>query len=164
MVHATDPATARPEPELVGQTVVLIGGSAGIGLETARRARAEGADGGIAARDSRRLEQAALELGARNRSAFDATDADALERFFNELPAPVDHVLVTAAGAYYAPLAEIDLAQAQRQAEDHLWLPIRVARHAVGKVRAGGTLLFVGGTAARPAVGSTIAGALAAAE
>jgi NAD(P)-dependent dehydrogenase (short-subunit alcohol dehydrogenase family) len=35
--------TAR-EPELLGQTVVVIGGSAGIGLETARRARAEGAD------------------------------------------------------------------------------------------------------------------------
>ena len=30
--------------ELAGQTVILIGGSAGIGLETARRARAEGAD------------------------------------------------------------------------------------------------------------------------
>ena len=30
------------EPQLRGQTVVLIGGSAGIGLETARRARAEG--------------------------------------------------------------------------------------------------------------------------
>jgi len=29
-------------PELLGQTVVLIGGSAGIGLETAKRARAEG--------------------------------------------------------------------------------------------------------------------------
>ena len=28
------------EPELLGQTVVVIGGSAGIGLETARRARA----------------------------------------------------------------------------------------------------------------------------
>ncbi|HXX18939.1 MAG TPA: hypothetical protein VEJ46_06020 [Candidatus Acidoferrum sp.] len=27
------------EPELLGQTVVMIGGNAGIGLETARRAR-----------------------------------------------------------------------------------------------------------------------------
>jgi predicted amino acid dehydrogenase len=34
---------ARPGPELLRQTVVIIGGSAGIGLETARRARAEGA-------------------------------------------------------------------------------------------------------------------------
>jgi hypothetical protein len=36
------PPDRRP-PELLGQTVVIIGGSAGIGLETARRARAEGA-------------------------------------------------------------------------------------------------------------------------
>ena len=37
-------ATTECEPELRGQTVVAIGGSAGIGLETARRARAEGAN------------------------------------------------------------------------------------------------------------------------
>jgi len=29
------------EPELPGQTVIMIGGSSGIGLETARRARAD---------------------------------------------------------------------------------------------------------------------------
>ena len=33
----------RREPELLGQTVVVVGGSAGIGLETVRRARSEGA-------------------------------------------------------------------------------------------------------------------------
>ena len=37
-------ATIPRQPELAGQTVVLIGGSAGMGLATARRARAEGAD------------------------------------------------------------------------------------------------------------------------
>jgi len=40
----TTPVAPQREPELLGQTVVLIGGSAGIGLETARRASAEGAD------------------------------------------------------------------------------------------------------------------------
>ncbi len=44
MTSATTPVPAQREPELAGQTVVVIGGSAGIGLETARRARAEGAD------------------------------------------------------------------------------------------------------------------------
>ena len=43
------------EPELAGQTVVVIGGSAGIGLETARRARAEGAGVILAGRDPGRL-------------------------------------------------------------------------------------------------------------
>ncbi len=37
-------APARHAPELLGQTVVVIGGSAGIGLETARRAREAGAE------------------------------------------------------------------------------------------------------------------------
>ena len=38
----TSPRTvtaSQPQPDLPGQTVVVLGGSAGIGLETARRAR-----------------------------------------------------------------------------------------------------------------------------
>ena len=49
MTGAAASATGR-EPALAGQTVVVIGGSAGIGLETARRARAEGAEVVLAAR------------------------------------------------------------------------------------------------------------------
>jgi NAD(P)-dependent dehydrogenase (short-subunit alcohol dehydrogenase family) len=39
MSSATGASPIQPEPGLRGQTVVVIGGSAGIGLETARRAR-----------------------------------------------------------------------------------------------------------------------------
>jgi NADP-dependent 3-hydroxy acid dehydrogenase YdfG len=87
---------ARREPELLGQTVVVIGGSAGIGLETARRARAEGADVILTGRNPERLEQAARELGARSSAAFDAADPDRLARFFQDLPTPIDHVMSTA--------------------------------------------------------------------
>ena len=45
------------EGALRGQTVVVIGGSAGIGLETARLARAEGAEVVLAARNPERLER-----------------------------------------------------------------------------------------------------------
>lgn len=62
------------EPELLGQTVVVIGGSAGIGLATARRARAEGADVILTARNAERLEQPAREVGAIGTAAFDATN------------------------------------------------------------------------------------------
>ena len=41
MSIATGASPIQPEPQLAGQTVVVIGGSAGIGLETARLARAE---------------------------------------------------------------------------------------------------------------------------
>jgi NAD(P)-dependent dehydrogenase (short-subunit alcohol dehydrogenase family) len=134
---------------LLGQTVVVIGGSAGIGLETARAARAEGADVVLAARNPERLERAALELGAVSTAAFDAADLAALDRFFDRLPAPVDHVMVTAGRPYYAPLAEIDIEQARRSFDDHLFLALRVAQHALAGVRPGGSLLFMGGTGGR---------------
>src|SRR5947208_12569610 len=101
MVHATESATARPEPELLGQTVVFIGGSAGIGLETARRARAEGADVILIGRNPERLERAALDVDAQATAAFDANDPVALKRFFEDLPDPIDHVMVTGPGPDY---------------------------------------------------------------
>jgi NAD(P)-dependent dehydrogenase (short-subunit alcohol dehydrogenase family) len=142
-------ATAQHGQALLGQTVAVIGGSAGIGLETARRAREEGADVILTARDPDRLRAIGLELGAAGTAAFDATDFGRLARFFDELPTPIDHVLVTGPGPYYAPLAELDLAKARRDVEAHLLLPIQVARNAMGKVRPGGTLLFMGGTGGR---------------
>jgi NAD(P)-dependent dehydrogenase (short-subunit alcohol dehydrogenase family) len=140
---------SQREPELTGQTVVVIGGSAGIGLETARRARAEGADVILTARNPGRLQQAAAELGAQDTAAFDATDFGRLERFFQELPTPIDHVLVTGPGPYYAPLADLDRERAHRAYDEHQWLAVAVAQHATGKVRPGGTLLFMGGTGGR---------------
>ncbi|HMG27661.1 MAG TPA: SDR family NAD(P)-dependent oxidoreductase, partial [Acidimicrobiia bacterium] len=134
--------------ELAGQNVVVIGGSAGIGLETARRARAEGADVVLAARNPDRLEQAAREVGATRTAAFDAKDSASLESFFRDLPA-IDHVMVTGPGPRYAPLLEMDATQVREALSDHVMLDLDVARNAVGKMRPGGTLVFMGGTAGR---------------
>ena len=142
------------EVQLAGRTVVVIGGSSGIGLETARHARAAGADV---------LTSVGRKLGART-SAFDATAFEQLGRFFDDLPTPIDHVLVTGSGPYYAPLAEFDIERARGDLDAHILLPLQVARNAVGKVRPGGTLLFMGGTGGRrPAVGFALISALTAA-
>jgi NAD(P)-dependent dehydrogenase (short-subunit alcohol dehydrogenase family) len=137
------------EPELLGQTVVLIGGSAGIGLETARRARTEGAEVVLTGRDPERLERAARDVGARTTAAFDARDAAALKRFFEDLPTPIDHVLVTGPGPDYVPLLEMDPDQVRHALGEHVVLALEVARNAVGKMRPGGSLLFMGGTGGR---------------
>jgi NAD(P)-dependent dehydrogenase (short-subunit alcohol dehydrogenase family) len=163
MSTATTASSTQNQPELLGQTVVVIGGSAGIGLETARRARAEGADVILAARDPERLQRVGLELGA-SVTAFDATDFQRLGRFFDELPKPIDHVLVTGPGPYYAPLAEFDFEAARRDIDAHILLPLQVARKSMGKVRPGGTLLFMGGVGGRStAVGLALISALTAA-
>jgi NAD(P)-dependent dehydrogenase (short-subunit alcohol dehydrogenase family) len=165
MTSATTPVPAPGEPELAGQTVVVIGGSAGIGLETARRARAEGADVILAARNPDRLKQAAQEVGAQRTAAFDATDWAALDRFFQDLPEQIDHVMVTGPGPYYAPLADLDRERAHRDFDSHQWLAVAVAQHAVGRVRPGGTLLFMGGTGGRrPGVGMALISAATAAQ
>jgi len=143
----------------------VIGGSAGIGLETARRARAEGAKLILTGRNPERLQRAASELDALSAAAFDATDTASLERFFRDLPTTIDHVMVTAGQPHYGRLLDMDFDQARSALDAHLLLVLQVARNAAHKVRPGGTLLFMGGTGGRrPGIGlgivSTVTAAL----
>jgi len=157
-------SSMQREPELLGQTVVVIGGSAGIGLETARRARVEGARVILTGRNPEPLQRAASQLEALSTAAFDATDPASLERFFRELPDTIDHVMVTAGRPHYGRLLDMDFEQARRALDTHLLLMLQVARNAADKIRPGGTLLFMGGTAARrPGVGLGIASTVTAA-
>ena len=135
--------------DLAGQTVVLVGGSAGIGLETARRARAEGADVILTGRNAERLRAAADDVGARQVAAFDATDAAELTRFFEGLSGTIDHVLVTAGGPSYRPLLEMTADDVREALSGHVVLDLEVARHAAPKMRPGGSLVFMGGTGGR---------------
>ena len=154
MSTTTITSPIRREPELLGQTVVVIGGSAGIGLETARRARAEGARLILTARNPERLQLAAGELEPLSTAAFDANDPAAIERFFGDLPGTIDHVMVTAGQPHYGHLLDMDFEQARLALDSHLLQMLQVARNAAHKVRPGGTLLFLGGTGGRrPGIG-----------
>src|SRR4051812_39081881 len=149
---------------LAGHTVVLIGGSAGIGLETARRARVEGAEVILVGRDPDRLKLAAADVDAHGTAAFDATDPEQLTQFFAEMTEPVDHVFVTAGSNYYARLADLDFEKAQQQVNDHLWLPLHLARAVIGRVRPLGSLVFMGGIGDQHAfLGGVLPGSLTAA-
>jgi len=150
--------------QLRDQTVVIIGGSSGIGLETARQARAAGAQVVLTARDPQKLEAAARELQARSTAVFDATDLVRLEQFFKDLPGPIDHVLLSAGGPAYIPLESMKLDDARRAFDQRLSVTLGVALFSRGKIRPGGSLLFVGGTGGRrPGVGMTLATTLTAA-
>ena len=139
MTTTTAPDSIARQPELLGQTVILIGGSAGIGLETARRARADGAAVILTGRDPERLRHAALEVNARSTAAFDATDPAALARFFDAVPGRIDHVLITGPGPSYQPLLEMTAEEVRDALADHVVLGLDVARNAAPKMRPGGT-------------------------
>ncbi len=151
MTTAIAAVCTRREPELLRQTVVVIGGSAGIGLAIARRARAEGASVILTGRNSARLEQAALELDAQRTAAFDANDRASLQSFYQDLPTPIDQVMVIAGAPHYGPPLEMAPEEAQRGLTEALLLALEVARGAADRV-------FMGGTGARrPRAGLGIA-------
>jgi NAD(P)-dependent dehydrogenase (short-subunit alcohol dehydrogenase family) len=102
----------------------------------------------FAARDPDRLARAAQEVGAHRTAAFDANDPAAVQRFFDDLPEPIDHVLVTAGGPTYGPLLDMSADQVRRALGDVV-VALEVARHAAARMRPGGTLLLMGGTGGR---------------
>jgi len=148
---------------LAGQTVILIGGSAGIGFETARLARAEGAEIILAGRNAERLARAASELGARSTAAFDATDPEELSRFFAGLEAPVNHVMVTAGRPHYGRIADMTSEQLRTGVSDHIVQALEVARHAPDHVVPGGSLVLMSGTGGRRAHAGSLVTAVTAA-
>jgi NAD(P)-dependent dehydrogenase (short-subunit alcohol dehydrogenase family) len=164
MATANVAPLAGREPELLGQTVVVIGGSAGIGFEVARRAISEGAGVILTGREPGRLQQAASSLGALSSAAFDANDPASLRRFFRDLPNPIDHVMVTAGRPQYGRLADLDYEQTRQALDAHLMLAFEVARNAMSSVRPGGSLVFMGGTGSRrPGLGLAVVSTVTAA-
>ena len=147
MTTPTTSIAAEREPQLLGQTVVVIGGSAGIGLETARLASTEGAGVILTGRNQERLAQAATDVSAQSSAAFDADDAAAVKRFFGELAAPIDHVLVAAyTRRSQGPMLATPSEEVGHGVGRRVTQVLEIARHAAPKMRPGGTLLLTGGS------------------
>ena len=72
-----------------------------------------------------------------------------MQRFFADLPGPIDHVLITAGGPRYTPLLEMTADDVHEELGGHVVIALEVARNAVAKLRPGGSLLLMGGTGGR---------------
>lgn len=95
----------------MAQHTVIVGGTAGIGLATARRLAAEGHRVTVVGRDAERVKQAVAEIGGEGAQGRAASmcDRPALDALFAELGS-LDNLVVTAPGTGApGPLAELDL-------------------------------------------------------
>jgi len=138
---------------LKNKTVVVVGGSSGIGLATAELARQEGAEVIIASRNRDRLMPAADRIGARPIVA-DVTDDDSVAALFRAC-GPVDHVVVTAAQLRTGPIKTVPMADVRATMEGKFWGAWRVAREA--QINAGGSLTLVTGLlSVKPRMNSAI--------
>src|SRR5919109_2101226 len=81
---------------LKGRKTAIIGGTAGIGLATARLLSGRGADVTVGGRDDRRLAEARKSIGDGVATIrVDATDRESLRSFFGQA-GPIDDLVVTA--------------------------------------------------------------------
>ena len=147
---------------LCNTRALVVGGSSGIGLATARLMAAEGAAVTIASRSRPKLDAAVQDLGPGTSAAqLDTGDEAAVERFFSE-HAPFDHIVVSAAQTPSGPVRGLSLEDARRAMESKFWGAYRVAR--VARIAEGGSLTLVSGfLSVRPSAGAVLQGAINAA-
>jgi 3-oxoacyl-[acyl-carrier protein] reductase len=132
---------------LQGKVCVVTGASQGIGLETARRLREEGAEVLLVARREEPLVAAARELGAEYVAA-DVTDPDVDERIVAtcaEQMGGIDVLVNNAGTSFVRPLDELTDDDWQRLWELHVLAPMRLMRAAAPRMaaRGGGRIVNV---------------------
>jgi NAD(P)-dependent dehydrogenase (short-subunit alcohol dehydrogenase family) len=145
-----------------GQQVLIVGGSSGIGLATAKAATQAGAHVTIAGRSEAKLELAvqALGHGAVGRP-LDAGDDKSVADFFAD-GKTWDHVVATTGAGGRGQIANIAMADALAAMNGKFWTYFRIARAA--KIATGGSLTVVsGGLGSKPAPGAALVSAINAA-
>ncbi len=145
---------------LSGKRVVVLGGSSGIGLATARMALAEGAEVAITGRDAARLAKACESLGgAVVTGQFDAAHERPSEEFFKSLP-HIDHVFSTAGTLVMDAKLSPSRPELRPAMGVRFWSALYAAKFGAPKMRPGGSFVFMSGTAARrPLAGASVASA-----
>ncbi len=139
---------------IAGRRMLVIGGSSGIGLATARLAATQGAQVTIASRSDQRLRAALAELPEGIHAAqLDLLDEPAVERFFAG-KSPWDHVVITGAETPMGAVRALPLDGAKRALRSKFWGAYLVARSA--NIDRQGSLTLVSGILGarpRPATG-----------
>jgi NAD(P)-dependent dehydrogenase (short-subunit alcohol dehydrogenase family) len=154
-------------------TVVVIGGSSGIGLAVARRSLADGATVVIAGRSRQRLDAARTELAqtavpaeparagpdAVRLSVYPADIGDLAQvtRLFEQV-GTLSHLVVTAADLPYGPAVSLSEDSMVRAVRSKILGPLFAAQQAAPRISAPGSITFTSGVAAsRPAPGGALA-------
>jgi NAD(P)-dependent dehydrogenase (short-subunit alcohol dehydrogenase family) len=149
---------------LANKTIVIIGGSSGMGLATAKAALAEGAKVTITGRSQERLHKAREEMGGAVRTvALDAADEAGMRALFEEL-GRVDHAFITAATLVFDPKLAADSSAVRAALDTRFWGAYYVAKYAAPKMPPDGSITFLTGTASsKPLPGLAVVSASCAA-
>ncbi len=144
---------------LTNQHIVIIGGSSGMGLATARAAAAAGAAVTIASGDQGRLDAALAGLPGSCAGAVVDTRSEADLAALFARAGQLDHVVYTAGDALgQRALEGLSLDEARQLFEVRFWGAVAAVKHAAPRLRPGGSIVLTSGTVGvRPAPGAALA-------
>lgn len=138
---------------LTGQATVVVGGSSGIGLATARALVGRGASVTLVGRTEERLQNAKDALGgAVSTAVLDSADETAAAAFFEGLPV-LDHLVISlAGGAALGPFTEVPVQGVRETFDGKFWPYLIAMHHGAKKLSEHGTITLVTGASAIAAV------------
>ncbi|SFO30408.1 NAD(P)-dependent dehydrogenase, short-chain alcohol dehydrogenase family [Mesorhizobium sp. NFR06] len=129
---------------------VIIGGSSGIGLATAKRLVSPAMKVTITGRDEEKLKGAWKALGgAVGKAAFDASRPDEVRRFFDGL-GPFDHLVLAASGGKgLGPFATLDLADIGSGVDEKIRPQLACLQAALPILNKTGSVTFISAVSAQ---------------
>jgi len=132
---------------LTNQKIVIIGGSSGIGYETAKKALEQGAEVIIASRSASKLQKATERLGPKAEALVLNTAYEEQVKAFFENIGPFDHLVVTAAVSSGGPFLHTDNQAARELFESKFWGQLYAAKYGAPNIRPGGSITLFSGLA-----------------
>ena len=135
------------EHSLHKQTVVVIGGSSGMGLAIAEACSRSGARVVIASRSQDKLEPAAQRIGGEvHWQVVDTTQESSVSDLFERL-GTVDHLVIPGSSVRTGPLNELPVEDGLFTMQSKFWGPYLCAKHA--RINPGGSIIFFSGILSR---------------
>ena len=146
---------------LKDKKIILIGGSSGIGLETAKQALHQGSEVIIASRSAEKLHQAQQELGNQVKAySLNTSQEQQVQAFFEEV-GQFDHLVLSAAETSGGPFLQMPSQQARQLFENKFWGQYFAVKYGAPKISPQGSIvLFSGIVAYKSMTGSAVLGAV----
>jgi NAD(P)-dependent dehydrogenase (short-subunit alcohol dehydrogenase family) len=133
--------------QLDGKTVLIFGGTSGIGLEAAIEAQQAGANVIVVGRGSASAEKVAKEHKFAGWRSTDVTDANAVEQAVKDIPT-VDHPALLAGTFVAGKVRDAEVGYLRRAFEEPIWAAVSVIRALGDRLSRDGSVTFISGSLA----------------